>query len=304
MIRSMTAYGQGLVETEHGSINIEIRSVNNRYFDLNLRIPEDLRFAETRIREIAGKHAKRGKLELKVSYSLSTSHTKHPIDIDALQELASELALARKYIPDIQAPIWSEIPRVGNAKGLLESEIWLPVCEQACESAFKEFNENRQREGERLASAMLEMADECNTIVDKVSAQLPEIIKNYQEKVSQRLQEALNNTSPEGFSAISGEELSARIAQEASLFGLRVDVAEEITRQKSHIQELKGILAGTHESTKRNSSNGKRMDFLFQEMNREANTLGSKSAGLDITQAAIDLKLLIEQLREQAQNIE
>jgi uncharacterized protein (TIGR00255 family) len=108
---------------------------------------------------------------------------------------------------------------------------------------------------------------------------------------------------PEGFAAISGAELSARIAQEASLFGLRVDVAEELTRLRSHLHELRDILAGTHASSAR-GGNGKRLDFLFQEMNREANTLGSKAAALAVTQAAIDLKLLIEQMREQAQNLE
>jgi len=125
--------------------------------------------------------------------------------------------------------------------------------------------------------------------------------------VAQRLREALEAASPEGFAQIGGAELSARIAQEAGLFGLRVDVAEEIARLRSHLAELQHILgdagaAGRQPPPK--GSRGKRLDFLFQEMNREANTLGSKSAALSVTQAAIDLKLLIEQMREQAQNIE
>lgn len=304
MIRSMTAYGLGSIENEHGSISVEVRSVNNRYLDLNLRIPEDLRFTENKIREIVSNYAKRGKLEIKINYSFNAANDKHPIDLAALNELAEELSQARKIIPDLVAPTWSELPRLGNVKNNFDQEIWLPMCAQACELAFKDFDANRMREGQRLAIAMLEMADECTNIINQVALDLPEIVRAYQEKIAQRLQEALMAISPDGFSAISGEELSARIAQETSIFGLRVDVAEEITRQKSHIQELKDILDGKQALAKRNSSNGKRMDFLFQEMNREANTLGSKAAGLSITQAAIELKLLIEQLREQAQNIE
>lgn len=305
MIRSMTAFGSGQSETEFGSLTVEIRSVNNRYLDLNLRIPEDLRFFEGRLRELVSNYAKRGKLEIKLNYSLSATEELHPLDQEALQKMAAEFELAKQYIPNLQPPSWSDIPRQSNNKHTISSENWLKMCEQACELAFNEFKENREREGSRLAQAMLSMADECEAIIKQVEQQLPELINTHQEKISQKLADALAGANPDGFSAISGEELSARIAQEAGLFGLRVDVAEEITRQKSHIQELRDILSGAHTSnTKHKSSDGKRMDFLFQEMNREANTLGSKAAGLSVTQAAIDLKLLIEQLREQAQNIE
>lgn len=305
MIRSMTAFGTGQSESEFGSITVEVRSVNNRFLDLNLRIPEDLRFFEPRLRELAGIYAKRGKLEIKLNYSLAESDNSHPIDELALEQLANDLSLARKYIPDLIAPSWSDIPRQSSNKNAITAENWVSMCEQACAQAFNEFQANRQGEGSRLANAMLDLALECENIVNQVELEMPALVDAQQEKISQKLAEALNNVSPDGFSAISGAELSARIAQEASLFGLKVDVAEEITRQKSHIQELRDILTGKYNSNnKRNSSNGKRMDFLFQEMNREANTLGSKSAGLAVTQAAIDLKLLIEQMREQAQNIE
>ena len=303
MIRSMTAFGAARLDAEVGAISAEIRSVNNRFLDLSLRIPEDLRFAESRMRELVGRHALRGKVELKLTYAAIDRESLRPFDAEAVQALAKQLHWARQFIPDLPAPALAELPRQGAARGGLDPDTWLPLCEQACAQALAEFTAARQREGERLAQAMLAMADEIDTIVAQVDAALPTLVQQHQERVAQRLREALEAVSPEGFAAISGTELTARIAQEASLFGLRTDVAEELTRLRSHLQELREILAGTHASSTRGGS-GKRLDFLFQEMNREANTLGSKAAALSVTQAAIDLKLLIEQMREQAQNIE
>ncbi|CAM5181774.1 hypothetical protein CDEF62S_05314 [Castellaniella defragrans] len=302
MIRSMTAFGAHRLESEQGALSVEVRSVNNRYLDLNLRLPEDLRFAETRIREMLSEHALRGKVELKLSYAVPEREGLRPVDMEALQGLARQLAQVRGLIPDTPAPTLAELPREGGIRSGLDPEAWMPLCEQACARALEEFSAAREREGARLAEAMRAMALEIGQIVEQVESGLPGLVEQYQERVAQRLREALAAASPEGFSAISGQELTARIAQEASLFGLRVDVAEELTRLRSHLQELQEILSGTHRKAARGS--GKRLDFLFQEMNREANTLGSKAAALSVTQAAIDLKLLIEQMREQAQNIE
>lgn len=302
MIRSMTAYGASRLETEQGTLAVEVRSVNNRFLDLNLRIPDDLRFAEGAVRDIVARHALRGKVEVKLNYSVPERETLRPIDAQAVQALAEQLAWARRLIPDLPAPGLAELPREGGARSGLEPDVWLPLCEQACTQAMAEFRAAREREGARLAQAMLGMADEIDTIVRTVETSLPGLVQQHQERIAQRLREALLAASPEGFAAIGGAELTARIAQEAGLFGLRVDVAEELTRLQSHQQELREILGGAHKSATRGS--GKRLDFLFQEMNREANTLGSKAAALSVTQAAIDLKLLIEQMREQAQNIE
>ncbi|MDY0309842.1 MAG: YicC/YloC family endoribonuclease [Castellaniella sp.] len=303
MIRSMTAFGTARLDSDAGSVSAEIRSVNNRYLDLSLRIPEDLRFSEARIRDLIGRQVLRGKVELKLSYAALEREALQPIDAEAVRALAEQLQWARRLIPDLPAPTLAELPRTGTMRGGLDAEIWLPLCEQACEQALAQFSAARQREGKRLAQAMLALADEIDRIVTQVEAELPDLVRQHQDRVAQRLREALEAASPDGFAAIGGAELSARIAQEASLFGLRVDVAEELTRLRSHQQELREILSGRHASSARGGS-GKRLDFLFQEMNREANTLGSKAAALSVTQAAIDLKLLIEQMREQAQNIE
>ncbi|MDN5843155.1 MAG: DUF1732 domain-containing protein, partial [Alcaligenaceae bacterium] len=172
----------------------------------------------------------------------------------------------------------------------------------AADRALAELQDARKREGTRLAEAMLQASKDIDKIVDQVEDALPEIIAEQQSRIAQRLRDALMAASPEGFAQISGTELSARIAQETAVFGLRTDVAEELTRLRSHVEELAHILTGDTSGVK--GSLGKRLDFLFQEMNREANTLGSKAAAMTVTQAAIDLKLLIEQMREQAQNIE
>ncbi|WP_269499272.1 YicC/YloC family endoribonuclease [Castellaniella sp. S9] len=307
MIRSMTAFGAARLESEPGAIGIEIRSVNNRYLDLNLRLPDDLRFAESRLRELVGRYAQRGKIEVRVSYAMAAGDAPRSIDPDALRALAAQLHAARALIPDVPAPTLAELLG-GGERTALDAETWLPLCERAMTQALDEFTAARAREGGRLADAMLQTAREIAVIVEQVEADLPALIDSQQARVAQRLREALEAASPEGFAQIGGAELSARIAQEAGLFGLRVDVAEEIARLRSHLAELQHILGDPGAAGKRQpppkGSRGKRLDFLFQEMNREANTLGSKSAALSVTQAAIDLKLLIEQMREQAQNIE
>src|SRR5690606_33446344 len=195
----------------------------------------------------------------------------------------------------------------GSGNSALDPEIWLGMCAQATEHALAELQAAREREGQRLATMMLDCARDVGSIVEHVEQQLPELLAEHQEKISNKLRDALNVASPEGFAQISGAELSARIAQEASLFSLRIDVAEELSRLRSHIAELEHLLTtgeADNKGKKNSGSAGKRLDFLFQEMNREANTLGSKASALSVTRAAIDLKLLIEQMREQAQNIE
>ena len=302
MIRSMTAFGAARLETERGTLNIDIRSVNNRYLDLSLRLPEDLRFAESRIRELLSSHIARGKVELRVNYALIRSTSTQTLNLDALQQFAQHLRLAREHIPDIPAPSLKEFIGGEGERGDLDPDHWLPMCEQACSQALSEFQAARTREGRRLADMMLLTAQDIGQIVDQVELALPALTHEHQARIAQRLRDALLAASPEGFALIRGAELSARIAQETALFGLRIDVAEELARLRSHLGELSHILQG--DAAKIKGSLGKRLDFLFQEMNREANTLGSKAAALAVTQAAIDLKLLIEQMREQAQNIE
>ncbi|MDR4125684.1 YicC/YloC family endoribonuclease [Yanghanlia caeni] len=311
MIRSMTAFGSAKAETDQGTLNIEIRSVNSRFLDLNFRFPEELRMLEAPLREQISRAVTRGKVDVRLSYVRNILPDAAALDPTALTRMAELLAAARAVIPDVQAPRLNELLNAaqGGSGAPLDAETWNAMATEACGKALAELQAAREREGARLAEIMHDCARAMDTIVDEVERSLPHILEEHQQKLAQRLKDALLAASPDGFALITGEELSARIAQETSLFSLRIDVAEELARLRSHIAELSHILAGEADAAIENrpgkkGSAGKRLDFLFQEMNREANTLGSKAGALSMTRAAIDLKLLIEQMREQAQNIE
>ena len=310
-IRSMTAFGNARAESPEGLVSLEIRSVNSRYLDITFRMPDDLRFVEGPLRETLAQHLTRGKVELRLSYTRTKTDTARPLDESYLQSVAVQLAQARAALPDTPSPSLAELMK-GSGNGDAESfdpQVWTRLSIQALEGALADMQANREREGLRLAQMMQECATSIDAIVVDVETAMPQLLADHKTKLANRLREALEAANPGGFAQITGEELSARIAQETSLFSLRVDVAEELSRLKSHLTELHHILTtGEAKSGKAakgaGGSVGKRLDFLFQEMNREANTLGSKAAGLEVTRAAIDLKLLIEQMREQAQNIE
>ena len=309
MISSMTAFGNARAESPQGSVAIEFRTVNSRFLDINFRLPEDLRMAEYLIREQLGLAVKRGKVDIRVSYTRRENLDKSQLDDAYLAIVAEQLQAARRLIPDVPAPRLTELldGQGGNAT-TFDPDIWTPMCQEATRLALTELQAAREREGQRLAQMMTVCANEAAAIVDQVEQDLPTLLAEHQEKIANRLRDALAAASPEGYAQIGGAELSARIAQEASMFSLRIDVAEELSRLRSHIAELDHLLnkdpSSTSKGKKNSGSAGKRLDFLFQEMNREANTLGSKAGSLSVTRAAIDLKLLIEQMREQAQNIE
>jgi uncharacterized protein (TIGR00255 family) len=306
----MTAFGSARAESEHGSVAIEFRTVNSRFLDVNFRLPEDLRMVEGLIREQLGRQITRGKIDIRLNYARADAEAAASLDSEHLNLIADRLQAARQIIPDVQAPRLSELlnATAGAQDAAFDVEIWSAMCAEASAQALAELQASREREGQRLAAMMLDCARDVASIVDQVESDLPSLLAEQQDKITNKLRDALLAVSPDGYAQISGAELSARIAQEAALFSLRIDVAEELSRLRSHIAELEHILntgqSGTGGGKKNSGSAGKRLDFLFQEMNREANTLGSKAGSLSITRAAIDLKLLIEQLREQAQNIE
>lgn len=311
MIRSMTAFGSARAQSAQGTLTLEFRSVNNRFLDLNFRLPEDLRIVEGVIREKLGQAITRGKVDIRANYSRNVNPAVKTIDTAYLKVLAEQLDAARQVIPDIDPPRINDLLNGSSESGNdpLDPEIWTAMCAEACDHALSDFQAAREREGERLAAMMLGCADQATHIVAQVEEELPTLLADHQQKLTNKLRDTLEAVSPEGFIHISGAELSARIAQETSLFSLRIDVAEELSRLRSHIAELRRILtkggAANEADLKKGARGaGKRLDFLFQEMNREANTLGSKASDLSVTRAAIDLKLLIEQMREQAQNIE
>lgn len=304
-IYSMTAFAHARLEHEQMLVQLEIRSVNHRYLDLHLRMPDELRFFEPRLRERVTRAVGRGKLDIRLQ--LQRHVTEHSQDIPAalLQQVQAQLAQIRSLLPDTAGPTYPELIQLAAQYQQADMQTWQQVLDQLLDQALKDLLANKAREGQRLAKVMREYATQMQEQIQRVQAIMPEVQAEYQQKVADRLREALEQASPEGMQYISGEELSARIAQESSLFTLRIDVTEEIARLKAHIEELDYLLEATPaQKPKKRGSLGKRLDFLFQEMNREANTLGSKAAHIELTQAAIELKLLIDQLREQIQNIE
>lgn len=308
MISSMTAFGAARASAEIGVVSVELRSVNNRYLDVNLRLPEELRQVEGPLRERLGRVVKRGKVEIRVNYQRAAQHQANGLDAAYLEQLAAQLQAVRRVMPDVRPPALLELMRASdNSAREDDSPAWQALCLEAVDAALADFQTQRQREGEQLAQAMLGYTHEITAIVAQAEVALPQIQAAYRERLANKLRDSLEAVSPSGFEQIGGAELSARISQESMLFSLRVDVAEELTRLRAHLAELERLLSAQQSSgpaSGKAGSTGKRLDFLFQEMNREANTLGSKAASLEFTNAAIDLKLLIEQLREQAQNIE
>lgn len=319
MIRSMTAFGASRAESSIGSVAVEFRTVNSRYLDVNLRLPDELRLAEAPLRDQIGKALRRGKIDVRLSFARASADMTQVLTDDYLDQAAAQLKYARSFIADTPAPTLAELVKgAGHADDAPDPKAWSALCIDAAEQALAELQANREREGARLAAMMLECAKDVADIVETVEQEMPRLLTEHGRKLANKLRETLEAACPAGLSMISGEELSARIAQETSLFSLRIDVAEELSRLRSHVSELKHLLGQSSGIAQPSASStpakkadkassgsvGKRLDFLFQEMNREANTLGSKASGIEVTRAAIDLKLLIEQMREQAQNIE
>lgn len=311
MIKSMTAFGSGKSENDFGSVTIELRSVNSRFLDVQFRLPDELRLAEQPIKERLSSELARGKIEVRAHFNRVQSSAQTEMSEEALQRAATQLLRIRKVLPETASPTLTElISLCGPQHTQVDPDLWLAACQFALEHALAELSAGRLREGQRLAQAMLETATQINLIVCDVEKQMPVLLSLQKERLAQKLRETVQNAFPAGFTHISGTELSERLASESSLFALRIDVAEELARLKSHLTELAFLLQDSPTTSTKSKNNtlrgsaGKRLDFLFQEMNREANTLGSKAGSLEMSKAAIDLKLLIEQMKEQAMNIE
>jgi uncharacterized protein (TIGR00255 family) len=288
MIRSMTGYAVASRELQYGTLSLELRSVNHRYLDIQFRLPDELRAVEPALREALSAQVARGKVECRVGFSAVAGAGKSiRINEEVLQQISALELKVRK--------IMAEAPQVTVAEALrwpgvvanepLPLEELQAACQELLATAAADFTTARAREGGKLRRLMLERGDAMERRIAGIVSRIPEVIEAYQERLAARLQEALG----------SGEE--ERIRQEVAVFATKIDVDEELSRLTAHVGELKRVLA-------EGGTVGKQLDFLMQELNREANTLASKSVDLSITQAALDLKLLIEQMREQVQNIE
>ena len=288
MIYSMTGYAIAAKELANGALTVEIRAVNNRYLDIQFRLPEELRAVEPALREMLAAKLTRGKIECRVSLAASTATPVAPeLNAAMLQQLAALNTQVLQVFPQAGSLRAADVLRWPGMLGAdtLPAEALRNACRELTAGALIEFIAARAREGAKLKDAILEHATAIEQKVAEVAPRIPAAIAAFQEKLNQRLKEALVNTDDE------------RIRQEIVLYAGKIDVDEELTRLKTHMAELRRILG-------KGGAAGKRLDFLMQELNREANTLGSKAADIEITQASMDLKLLIEQMREQIQNIE
>jgi len=288
MIHSMTGYAMAALELPSGVLNVELRSVNHRYLDIQIRLPDDLRAMEPALREILSARLNRGKVECRVMFTPSPAGHKAPeLDEDLFGQLTRLEQRVKERLPDAAG---LAVPDILHWPGMLGADT-LPLealrtaCRELLQQVLEEFSVTRAREGEKLKQMLLERAAAMEQRLAAVAPRMPELLAAFQEKLATRLKEALVNGDDE------------RIRQEVVIFANKIDVDEELSRLNAHIIELRRILST-------GGAVGKRLDFLMQELNREANTLGSKAADIAVTQVSMELKLLIEQMREQIQNIE
>lgn len=287
-INSMTGYATASRELAWGAVSVELRSVNHRYLDLSFRMPDELRPVEQAMREMISAAMTRGKVECRVSYALRPgAQGGNEIDATLLAQLLRLNAQVQAALPEAR-PLG--VPDILRWPGMLGAET-MPVDEFRATATgllgevLREFAAARAREGAKLAAVILERAAGMRERIAAVKPRLPGIIAAFQDKLNTRLKEAMLSADDE------------RVRQEITLFINKIDVDEELSRLATHLDELERIVG-------KGGASGKRLDFLMQELNREANTLGSKSADVEVTRVAMDLKLLIEQMREQIQNIE
>jgi len=288
MARSMTAFARQELTKDWGTLTLELRSVNHRYLDLSIRLPDDFRSFETKIRENVALRINRGKVEVSLRFA-RTEAVSGVINID--KQLVKQLSDASREIDHIlyNADAVSSLdilrwPGVVLSPQLDSTELSASFFE-LLDMTLSDMLEGRQREGDKLAELIKSRVQGMLLIIKKVKIRLPEIMKIWREKLINRMQEA------------SVELDENRLEQELVILAQKTDVDEEMDRLATHLTEVERVL-------KDKNPIGRRLDFLMQELNREANTLGSKSIDTETTKASVDLKVLIEQMREQVQNIE
>ncbi len=288
MIYSMTGYAARTLDIACGAVQIELKSVNSRYLDFQFRICEELRAAEPALRELFTARLARGKLECRISFNAATTRPNSlALNDDLLRHLKTLEQRVLADQPSARPLSVSDILRWPGMLGddALNGEALLPACLKLAAEALQDFSDSRAREGEKLSAVILERVTRMRDLVRAVAPRIPAAQAAFQDKLQQRLVEALGSADDD------------RIRQEVAVFAVRIDVAEELARLSTHLDEVERVL-------KAGGACGKRLDFLMQELNREANTLGSKSVVSEVSQTAMDLKILIEQMREQIQNLE
>ena len=287
MILSMTGYANTSADFASGSLSVELRAVNHRYLDIQMRMPDELRVFEGQMREMISAQLQRGKVECRINFMTRNAQGRSQLNHELLSQLAAWNRQVQTVIPGSASLSvadvlrWNGVLEVPNndEDGLRGTLFGL------LEDALRDFSASRAREGAKLKDFLMQRVDKIESLRAAVMPHVPAAIANYEQRLIARLKDALQNADEE------------RIRQEIVLFASKIDVDEELSRLSSHLTEMRRILA-------QGGAVGKRLDFLMQELNREANTLGSKSVDAEVSRSAMEMKIMIEQMREQIQNLE
>lgn len=297
----MTGYAsaqRGVSETgddkdgEGRRLGLEIRSVNSRFLDLSFRLPDELRAYEPALRALLTARLKRGKVELRAFVEADGTTALVEPSPRLLQRVSAVQDAVRSWLPDAAPLSVADALRL-CASASAPAQDWSEALPALARHALEELIAARAREGERLAAMLLERVGQLRELAQQAGPLVPQLVEQQRLRFMERWREAMQLA--EG--AAVPEAAQDRALSEATAFAIRIDVAEEITRLLSHLDEIERLL-------QKGGEIGKRLDFLIQELHREANTLGSKSAAMELTRISVDMKVLIEQMREQVQNIE
>ncbi|MDE2259489.1 MAG: YicC family protein [Betaproteobacteria bacterium] len=287
-VYSMTGFSAATRDLPWGTLALELKSVNHRYLEIQFRTPEPLRLLESGLRDRISASLKRGKVDCRIEWRRAETNTpaSSPNTL-ALEQLRAASTIVQEVFPDATPLSVGEILQwPGVLRQDADAEISLEAdCQALADSVLQALTETRAREGAKLKDFLLKRVDDMTRLADTLSPLVPALITAFQERLSARLRDALGTYEEE------------RVRQEVILLSARIDIEEEISRLKVHLHEVRHILES-------GGAIGKRLDFMMQELQREANTLGSKSVSTDVSRASMDMKVLIEQMREQIQNIE
>ena len=288
MICSMTGFSATTIELETGSLALDLRAVNHRNLDIQLRLADEFRAFEPAMRDAISAQITRGKVECRLNYTAHrTDNFNSRINLKMLRQLAQWNTEVRDVLPTARELDVADILRWNGIfeNNDLPADTLHDKVLSLLQQALLDFNASRAREGEKLKQFLLQRVEQINALRVEIAPRIPAAIKAYESKLRTRLLEALAGFDNE------------RVHQEISLFANKIDVDEELSRLHTHLSEVERILL-------KGGSVGKRLDFLMQELHREANTLGSKSVDVEVSRASIEMKILIEQMREQIQNME
>jgi uncharacterized protein (TIGR00255 family) len=296
-VYSMTGYASAQHRGAPGAagqarLGLEIRSVNSRFLDLSFRLSEELRQHEPALRELVAARLKRGKVELRAYVESGGGDAVREPSPKLLQRLNALQDSVRSWLPDARPLAVGEVLRLAESDSGATAD-WSETLPQLAQEVLGELMAAREREGARLAAMLLGHLKQLRELAQQAQPLVPKLVEQQRARFLERWKEAMQLAA----GASVPESAQDRALSEATAFAIRIDVAEELTRLTSHIEEIERLV-------KKGGEIGKRLDFLIQELHREANTLGSKSAALELTHISVDMKVLVEQMREQVQNVE